>query len=146
MVNPVVAKAFGKKKTKGGVEVNPFLQSVDHRTVFAAGDNCYLKAPSGDVVPMLAQVAWVQGIVAGENLISLIEGRAMEPYKVPKFHWLVPVGGKFAIWQTAGRIRCGFWVWFFKRLIYFRYYLKVLPFWKAVHKFFHSTKLFSEND
>jgi NADH:ubiquinone reductase (H+-translocating) len=146
-VNPVVAKAFGTKATRGAIEVNPFLQSAKYRNVFAAGDNAFFfDDEGGGRVPMLAQVAWVQGILLAENMIEFLKGGGMRQYKIPYYHLLVPVGGKFAFWRAGDKIFSGMWVWFFKRLIYYRYYLKFLPFLKATHKFMHSTKVFCEND
>jgi NADH:ubiquinone reductase (H+-translocating) len=145
-VNPITAQAFGTKATRGGIEVNPYLQSRKYRNIFAGGDNAYLRDVDGGRVPMLAQVAWVQGILLAENLIALLKGQGMLPYRIPVYHLLVPVGGKFALWKSGDRILKGRWVWFLKRLIYYRYYLKVLPFGKATHKFIHSTKIFCEND
>ena len=81
-----------------------------------------------------------------KDIICLIEGRELMKFKAPKPKFLIPLGGKYAIFIWGGHILKGFLPWFLKRLVYFKYALSILPFWKAYRKFRHSTRVFVKND
>lgn len=160
MVNPVVADCLGSKNCRGAIKVNPFLQSEKYRNVFAAGDNAYVmwgtdpESGQGHAIgvyrakplPMLAQVAYQEGALIADNLFRLICGKQMIPFKCGKLMLLVPLGGKYALFKTDGKIFAGFWCWMLKRLVYFKYALSIMPFWRALGKLKRSTKVFVEND
>jgi NADH dehydrogenase len=143
-VNEIVQKSLGSAECRGAIKVNDFLQSENDERIFAAGDNAFF----GQGLGMFAQVAYQEGAVIGENLLALIlkEGK-MKKLPELKVHYLLPLGGMYAIWQVkSGAIYKGFFIWAIRRLVFFRYALSVLPFWKALRKLVIGTKLFMGND
>lgn len=145
MINQIVDKALGDASKRGAMPVNPFLQSEHDRNIFVAGD-CSYYAWGGLKLPMLAQIAYKEAAIVAENIISLIAGRELKEFVAPKPKFLIPLGGKYALLVWDKHIFKGFFPWFLKRFVYFKYALSILPFWKALRKFFHSTKVFVEND
>lgn len=145
MINPIVQKALGNPSKRGAMPVNPFLQSEQDRNVFVAGDSAYY-AWEGKTLPMLAQIAYEEAAVVAENIARLIDGRELVRFVAPKPKILIPLGGKYALLVWGKYIFKGFFPWLLKRLIYLKYALSILPFFKACRKFSHSTKVFVEND
>lgn len=138
-VNPLVGEA---------ILVNKFLQAEKYKNVFALGDNAYFPDPKnkGKRLPMLASIAVEQGTCAARNIFALIRYDKMEKFVHGTTQMIVPLGGKYAIWKSGDRLFKGFWVWGLKRLVYLKYVLSILPFWKALKKWLHSSKVFIEND
>lgn len=146
MVNPVVQKSIGDKSKRGAVLVNPYMQSFLDRNIFAAGDNAFLPDSEGSRMPMMAQAAYQQAEVMARNIINLIEGKEMEKYKPAGMKYLITVGSKFALYYDGKRYLKGLIPWLLKRMVYFKYMLSIMPFWKAYRKLHHSVKIFVEND
>jgi len=143
MVNKLVQKFLGTSKLRGAIEVNHFLQSKSDPRIFAAGDNAFYSKQAG----MFAQVAYKQGACVADNLVSLVKGKgALRPFKFEHEHYLLPLGGTYAIWRFRGRIFSGTWVWALRRLVFFRYALTILPLRKSLVKLFKGTKIFVQND
>lgn len=145
MINPIVQKALGNADKRGAMPVNPFLQSERDRNIFVAGD-CAYYAWEGGKLPMMAQIAYREAATVAENIVHLIEGRELGKFTATDPKLLIPLGGKYALLVWGKHILKGFLPWIFKRLIYFKYTLSILPFFKALRKFTHSTKVFVEND
>ncbi len=143
-VSKVVQKFLGSAECRGAIAVNEFLQSNVDEEIFAAGDNAFVSKEYG----MFAQVAYQEGEVIGENIWAAVTGEAeMKSLPKMKVHYLLPLGGRYAIWQVkSGRIYRGFFIWCIRRMVFFRYALSVLPFWKAVRKLVMGTKVFVRND
>lgn len=152
-VNPIVEEFLGEKDFRGAIPVNQNLQAQNHEDVFAAGDNAYV---AENPVPMLADVALQQGKVIAQNLTKLIknslDSKSSEISKyLEKFSWkapvyLLPIGGKWAMGQLKGKYRSGFWVWVYRRFVFLKYAMSILPFGKALRKWAHGTKIFWGND
>ncbi len=148
MVNTVVAVGLGDKRLGGGVLVNPFLQAKSFRNVFAAGDNGYFPDPENvkKRLPMLAQFAYAQGSIIAENVLKLFSGESLKSFVPGKPKLLLPLGGKYGILSSSGKIHSGFLMWLLKRLVFLKYAMSILPFTKAFRKWKRSNKIFVEND
>ncbi|MCX6735324.1 MAG: NAD(P)/FAD-dependent oxidoreductase [Candidatus Peregrinibacteria bacterium] len=148
MVNPVVSAGLGEKKYGGAILVNPFLQSYEDRNVFAGGDNAFFEdtVNPGKRLPMLGSVAVEQGEILAENIFRLSQGKEMKAFVPGKMQMVIPIGGKYAVWKSGERLFSGNWVWLLKRIVYLKYALSILPFWKAVRKWLRSTEIFIDND
>ena len=70
----------------------------------------------------------------------------MEKYKPGVMRYLITVGSKFALYYDGKNYLKGFIPWLLKRIVYFKYMLSIMPFWKAYRKLHHSMKIFVEND
>ncbi len=147
-VNPIVADSIGEVSKRGAIYVNEFLQSKDYKKVYAAGDNAYFEDPDepSKRLPMLASYANQQGKVIAHNILKEIYGGQRKIYKPKGELYILPIGGKFAIWKIGHKILSGTWVWMVRRLWTLKYDLSILPFFKAIRKWQHGSKIFVKND
>ncbi|PIQ77999.1 hypothetical protein COV82_02215 [Candidatus Peregrinibacteria bacterium CG11_big_fil_rev_8_21_14_0_20_46_8] len=145
--NPLVAQSFEEVNKRGALQVNEFLQLSRHPEVFAGGDNAeIIDYATGKPVPMLAQLAFEQGKLIARNIATAIENENLKRYR-PKYRgFIVPLGGKYAIWKTNSHIFKGRWCWYLRRLVDLKYALSILPFWYALKKWLHDTNVFVGND
>src|SRR5690606_12229473 len=62
-ISSVVGRSLGREELRGAILVNQFLESEDHKNVYAAGDNAFCKDPGNPEkpLPMLASTAVQQG-------------------------------------------------------------------------------------
>ncbi len=148
MVSPVVAQSLGDKKLGGAIEVNSFLQTKSFSNIFAAGDNAFFHDPKngGRRVPMMAQFAFREGQTVAKNILKKIEHRLMCSFKISEAKLILPLGGKYAVFNIGDKIFKGFFPWLLKRLVSLRYALMILPFFVALKKWWHSNQVFVEND
>ena len=118
------------------IEVNDFLQAdkLDH--VFAAGDVAqYIDPKTQKSAPGVAQVAEEQGAAAGENIFRMIAKKPLVKYNYRHFGYIVPMRGRFASAELMYGIHLdGFLGWVLQQLVFLRYMLGILPFWKAFRK------------
>ena len=128
--------------------VNSFLQSKSFSDIFAAGDNVFFPDPEnkGKRIPMMAQFAFVEGSLVAENIMHLISGEAMISFKASKSKLILPIGGKYAVFNVGEKIFAGFFPWLLKRLVSLKYALSILPFFYALKKWWHTNEVFVKND
>ncbi|MDP2625191.1 MAG: FAD-dependent oxidoreductase [Candidatus Peregrinibacteria bacterium] len=146
-VNPLIQKTIGDPELRGAIEVNEYLQSKQDKRIFAAGDNAYTKNPkTGKPAGMLAQVAFVQGILLASNIAAKIARTPMKKFKIHPNIYVIPIGGRFGLCKVFNWVFTGTWPWYLRRLISLKYASSLLPFWQAIRKWQHGTKIFIEND
>lgn len=109
------------------LDVDEYLRVKGEKNVFAAGD-------VADNRPKLAQVAHEQGTVAGENLVRLLKGQTMKPYKYRLLGILIPLFGKYVVVDIHGMVFTGFLGYMFQQMVFLRYLLMILPPWKAFRR------------
>lgn len=91
--------------------------------VFALGDVAAVPNGLGSTSPPNAQHALRQGRYLGSNLLDLLDGRAVEPYRYEMLGQFVSLGHRNAVGIILGRPVSGFIGWFLWR----SYYLFRLP-------------------
>lgn len=145
-VNPVVGRDLGDADKGGKVLVNQFLQADKWGEVFAAGDNAFVFHADGRPFPGLAQIARKQGRVIAENIVALNDGKLMKDFKLKKWHFVLPVGGKFGVWEVKDKVYKGFFVWVIRRMVFLMYVMSILPFFAALRKWLRTEQVFMDND
>lgn len=116
----------------GQVPVNEFLQTKEFPNVFAVGDIAEFSDPkSQKKAPGVAQVAEDEGKIAGENIARLIEKKPLVPYKYKHFGYIVPLKGRYAVYEEGWLHIDGFFAWVLQQIVFLRYLLGILPFYKA---------------
>ncbi len=133
------------------IMVNDFLQVKNQQNVFAIGDNnIFIDQKNQKPVPQMALPAIEQGRLVAENITRQIKSSKKEPhlkkYKANYGSWVAPVGGKYAVAHVGERSVSGFMGYVLRELIDLRYFLSVLPFFKALKFFFEEVRVFSKND
>jgi len=133
---------------RGRIFVNEFLQAKNHPNVFAAGDNIVFTDPKTQKpVPQMAFLAIEQGRVAAENIARLIGGKSeLKKHKPAYDVWIAPVGGKNAVAHLGKLTFSGFLGYLLREVVDLRYFLTILPFFKALKTFFQGVVVFSKND
>lgn len=142
MPNPIVKESFEKVSENYALEVNEFLEAKYYPKIFAAGDNASFEHP----LPLLAQVARKQGHVMAFNILADISGKSKREYAPEISGVVIPLGGKYAVFQRGEIMTAGFFIWVLRRLIDLVYAFSIMPFWRAFQKWWHATNIFAQND
>lgn len=136
-----------KLDERGRIIVNEFLQVNDFENIFAIGDNIVFVDPKTQKpVPAMAYVAIEQGKIVGKNVIAKIFNKKLKKYRPWYGVWIAPVGAKFAVARIGRLSISGFLGWVLRELVDFRYFVSILPFFKAFKFFSREFILFSKND
>lgn len=145
--NSVIERFTGVTfQAKSCIAVNDKLQ-LPHENVFVAGDSSYCIDPlTGSPLPLTATVAIRQGEITAKNILRLIEGKELEEFSFSFPGFAVPIGGKWALMEYKGIVLGGFFGWFGKELIMLRYFLTILPFFKAIRHWLRALAFYIQND
>lgn len=116
-VRPVDIKTTPEVARIGGrIAVDRFLMT-DISGVFAAGDGAIIK-DDYESSPYLAQAAETQARTVADNIISLIRGQSLRPFKYHSRGRLVSLGRFRAIGEVAGVRIGGLFGWWMWRTVY----------------------------
>ncbi|HUP27298.1 MAG TPA: NAD(P)/FAD-dependent oxidoreductase [Chloroflexia bacterium] len=118
------------------VKIAPELNLPGRPEVFVIGDMAYLEGyKEGEAYPMVAQPAIQQGKHAAHNILKLIQGEPLEPFKYFDPGTMATIGRRFAVLDAFGLKLSGRLAWFgwlFIHIMYlvgFRNRLIVLTNW-----------------
>ena len=134
------------------VMVNEFLQTKNHQNVFAIGDaTVFIDPKTNKPVPQMATPAIEEGKATAENIYRLIlnknsEMTVLKKYKPEYGSWIAPVGGKYAVAHVNGWTFSGYIGYLVREAVDYRYFLNVLPFFKATKLFLTDVRMFGKND
>jgi len=123
------------------INVDEYLRPGGFENVFICGDMAYLEH-KGYPLPMNAPVATQQGIHSALNIIRLINGKALKPFRYSDRGSMVTIGRNSAITKAAGFEFRGFlaWVlWLFIHIFYligFRNKVLVMTSWFRDYLFY----------
>lgn len=146
--NRLVDALKGVKRMKDSrLAVDGHLHLIHSRNTFVIGDLADT-APLGSTepLPLLAQVAISQGRYVAEVLGAEVEGRAFAPFRPPVSGFLIPLGGKYALLGFGFVRLSGFLPWCLKRLVALKYFLSILPFFRAFSLWWRGSRIFTQND
>jgi len=126
---------------RGRIKVNKFLQARGLKQIFAIGDNT-----SFEGAPATAFIAVAEADIASKNILALILGQPLKEY-IPRIPgYVISCGGKYAVVNIFGRTFSGFFGWVIKRLIDLKYFMSIMPLYKALLLWFKELNLFTKND
>ena len=92
------------------VRVEPTLQAPGHPEVFVIGDAAYLEE-NGQPLPMVAQVAMQQGVLAAHNLQHMLAGQPLGSFHYRDLGTMATIGRNDAV-AIIGRLKFrGFIAW-----------------------------------
>ena len=139
-----VSNFVGKLGLEGGragrIIVNKFMQSPQHENVFLAGDNVAYEDSDGPL-PQIVEAAEQSGHTAAENIAASIKGTAMVEHKQNYHGFMVSVGSRYGVSDTAGIKLSGFFAMLVKHMVNFYYLFTVsglAQLWTYLrHEFFH---------
>ncbi len=121
------AVEWGLRASKSGrLVVDEYLKAAGHEDIYIIGDVAEAKDPrTGNVLPMLAQVAIQEGPSTAENVLREARGRPPERFEPHIRGEFVSVGPSWGIGVMYGRRLTGLAAIIMKRLTYVKYWLQV---------------------
>lgn len=110
--------------------------------IYAIGDSvCFYDPKTNKPIPGLASIAIDQGTIAAKNILG-----KKATYKIKVAPYILPIGGKYAVFQIGSLIVDGYLAWILKGLVELKYLLHIMPYQPAFKIWFKGLKIFLEND
>jgi len=94
-----------EKNKKSQLIVDKFLRIPLHDCIFAAGDIAELRDLTGKLLPPTAQLAEQSGMCAANNILALLQGRAMRVSDMQMQGTMIALGGNYASVLLLGWIK-----------------------------------------
>lgn len=144
--NPLL-KNFPVLHESGCLDVEPNLESTHYPKVYAGGDNAAVfDIKHHAMLPKLGELAVQHSKIIAHNIWADIAKKSQKAY-VPRFKgFIVSLGAKFYLFHDDNRTCCGFLQWVRRRKFDFWYFHSLLPFMKALRKWWKTEKIFMQND
>lgn len=138
--NNTFAANLGLQTGSGGrILVNEFMQTLDFKNVFAAGDNTAFEDEDGPL-PQIVEAAEQTGHTAASNIAALINGTEFHKHKQKYHGFMVSIGSRYAVADTGFK-SSGWFAMLIKHFVNFYYQFMVSGlrqlwnYWR--HEFFH---------
>jgi len=132
---------------KDRTAVTDYLNLKNFPRVFIAGDNAgFIDSRTNKPVPQTAQEAIRQGGLVAKNIYRMAAGKDLAPYFAGPSRYVIPAGGKFAIFYTPNLILSGFTGWFIRKIADLKYFMSILPLFKAIQYWLFENRMFIKND
>ncbi|SMO82660.1 NAD(P)/FAD-dependent oxidoreductase [Melghirimyces algeriensis] len=122
--NPLLEEA-GIETARGRVKVDEYLRVPGYEDFFVVGDSSLIFNDEGRPYPPTAQMATQQGQHLSKNLVSLLRGGSIEPYKFESKGTLASLGRGSAIGIAFGKKVVGSKASFLKRVNDWRWYYMI---------------------
>lgn len=144
-----ISKLFPKKtvhETKSCLITDKYLNVLDMKNVFAAGDIAYALDEKNIPAKMTAQTAISEGKYIAEIIKKRLSNKNVAPYKPKQSKFIIPLGGKYAIADLGFIKFSGFLAWCLRNIVTLKYFLSILPISKAIALWFSGLKIYIKND
>lgn len=127
--------------------VDSYLRISPYKNVFGIGDAIYcVNEKTGFPLPMTASMAIREAKFVAENVKRAIEKRKLLNYE-PKFPgFVIPIGGKYALFEKGPIHISGFLPWFLKDLISLKYWISILRIKRGFNHWRRGLQIFIKND
>lgn len=128
------------KGHRGKIEANEFLQSTQYENIFVIGDNAAYSDDDGPM-PQIVEAAIGTAETAANNLTNLINNDELEKHHQKYNGFMVSIGSKYSVSDTAGLKLTGFLSILLKHIINMKYLIEIgglstlWTYW--LHEFFH---------
>jgi NADH dehydrogenase len=124
-----------------------YLNLKNYPRVFIAGDNlCYTDPRSKKLAPQTAQEAIRQGSHVAKNIYRAVLEKNPHPYTAGPVRYIIPASGKFAILYTPNIVISGFAGWVIRKFADLKYFMSIMPFFKAINFWLFENRMFIKND
>lgn len=140
---------------RGRMETDHFMTCISPdahmdigKNMFAIGDNaCFYDPDTHRPPPTTARLAIEQGKIAAKNIFYDILGKPRVPFRLRRYPFVIPLGGKCAIAQIGPLRINGFFGWAFHEIIELYYLWSVTNNnWTAIKRWWRGLEIFSKND
>ncbi len=131
----------------GRLMTNAMFGLTEHSEIFALGDQgCYMDPSTGRPMPGTARQAIKQGRYVGGALAALLRNQKPKPFVCQNLGYIVPLGGKWAIFKTPQLYFKGFLPYIARQIAWFHYYWTILGLRRAMKLSLLENKLYGRND
>ena len=124
-----------------------YLCVIPYEDVFGVGDAvCCINEKTEKPLPMTASVAIREAKFVAKNILRSVEKNKLIKYK-PNFPgFIIPLGGKYALFEKENFHFSGILPWIMKYLISLDYWISILGFKKGFTIWKRGVKMFLKND
>ena len=130
----------------GRLATNGTFQLEQYPNIFSAGDEaCYLDK-KGKPLPGTARQAIDQGKYIGRALAQIVQNKKPPLYECKTYGYIVPVGGKWAIFRTPRFYMKGFLPYMARQIAWFHYFWTIVGFSRALQISILENRLYGRND
>lgn len=127
--------------------VDQYLRMSPHENVFGVGDMTYcIDETNGKSYPMTATVALAEGKHVADNIIRFFQKKPPKPFKFKSPGFIIPLGGKYALFELGKFHVAGFLPWVLKHLVALHYWWSILGWRHAWRLWQRDMRLFTRND
>ena len=112
------------KNERGFLTINEYLQAEGQKEVFAIGDCATLYNNKKFVAPT-ADVAEQMGELCSENIMNMIENKALKKHNIKSRGVLIALGRGYAVGKVAGIHISGYFAYIMKKIIEKVYFIQL---------------------
>lgn len=136
-----------KLEKNASVAVDKNLRVAPHENVFGVGDIAYsLDEETGKPLPMTASVALREAKCVAENVKRTVLKKRLKKYKPRHAGFIIPLGGRYAIFESHGIKFSGIIPWAIKQLITLHYWGALLGWRRAYGLWRKGLEVYARND
>ncbi|MEK7651899.1 MAG: FAD-dependent oxidoreductase [Patescibacteria group bacterium] len=123
------------------------LTLKDFSNVYLIGDNACVLDSNKMPMPQTATQAIDQAEFVAHNIAASVNGYPTFEYVTKPSPYIIPVKGKWALLHLANGVNIkGFFAWFVKQFANLRYFMRLLPPWKAIWLAWFDVEIYTRND
>ncbi len=135
--------------SRGRIQVDEYMQSVEYHNVFAIGDNAYYEEPDAEgnkkPIPQIVEAALQTAETAVHNILASIDKRDKKVFKSNYHGIMVSIGSRYAVANIGKTSLSGFPAMALKHLVNFHYQYGVGGFARIWTYFMHEFMQVKEN-
>ena len=145
--NSFVKNLSGVKLEKSCLIVDSYMRVLPYQNVYGVGDAVYcVNEKTGKPMPMTASMAIREAKYAAKNIKRSIQRKKLAWYE-PNFPgFIIPLGGRFAIFERGRLHFAGILPWIMKYMVSLNYWISILGFRKGIAIWKNGLNIFLKND
>ena len=127
--------------------VDKYLRALPYENVFSVGDATYcVDEATGKSYPMTATTALKEADVVAQNIERLFEKKPPLAFSYAPPGFIVPLGGKYALFDSRWIKVSGMLSWLLKHLVALHYWTKLIGFRRGYKVWRGGMSIFIKND
>ena len=127
--------------------VDSHLRIKPYANVFSVGDVTYcVDEATGKSLPMTATVALREANCVAQNIKHMLAKKSLCVYRPSNPGFVIPLGGKYAIFETHRFHIAGFLPWILKNAIALHYWVSIIGLRKGFQVWWRGARIFARND
>ena len=145
--NSFVKNLSGVKLEKSCLVVDSYMRVLPYENVYGVGDAIYcLNEKTGRPMPMTASMALREAKYTAENIKRSVKKIKLVQYQLNFPGFIIPLGGKYAIFERGSLHFAGLIPWVMKYLVSLNYWISILGLRRGLKIWKKGVKMFLKND